>query len=372
MAHAMEVDTTDACLLLTALAFVAMVHTPVIYTLVREAVRPWAIREVEREKKWIQMIQRYHTPLLDVVLEYTSTTCGLPFYISFLPCLYWAGELRLARDLTILCALSVYVGNSLKDIVCSPRPEWGGGIRLVCSGQYKYAHEYGLPSTHTFNTVSVCGYLVWYYSASWPMIALAVSWCCLVAYSRVYLGMHSPVDVATGLLLSGACLAYFIPLSAYLDQWVGSPLVVPVYQLLLSLALIKAYPKPLRPTPSYEYHVYFTGVALGVVTGLWHSGHLHSADTAVAIAKLRGEDLFTTRALIFTLRRFVPGLIATVITRAVAKPLAQSVLSLFLSPMSPSTLTNQQRKPIEVMLTYAVVGYVVVDPCFHMFKKFGI
>ena len=48
--------------------------------------------------------------------------CGVEFYITVLPFLFWIGEPVLARSMCVFTAGMTYIGNALKDAFCSPRP----------------------------------------------------------------------------------------------------------------------------------------------------------------------------------------------------------------------------------------------------------
>lgn len=66
-------------------------------------------------------------------------------------------------------ALSLYVGNALKDLVCGPRPFQTpfGATQVKCLGSTheearKNAQEYGMPSSHVLNSISFNFYAVHY------------------------------------------------------------------------------------------------------------------------------------------------------------------------------------------------------------------
>lgn len=85
-----------------------------------------------------------------------------------------------------------FVGQSLKDIICWPRPQCPPVIRM----EKKWALEYGMPSTHAMVSVTV-PFSVILLTANryeYPVyigVAIAFAWCILVSTSRLYLGMHS-------------------------------------------------------------------------------------------------------------------------------------------------------------------------------------
>jgi membrane-associated phospholipid phosphatase len=46
-----------------------------------------------------------------------------------------------------------------------------------------------------------------------------VVWCTIVIYSRMYLGMHSPVDVTCGVLVAAVLVVFWISCDVFLDAW---------------------------------------------------------------------------------------------------------------------------------------------------------
>lgn len=155
---------------LAGAAFLTVCLSPALYQKVREKVRPWVVRQVELGRPWVIWIQRFRHPLLDRVHLLAANSCGILFYITALPFLFWAGELQLARQLTSFMATCIYVGNAVKDAISAPRPDWKKGVRLVSDGASDGSStddmEYGLPSTHTINTVCMWLYIFYFYASS--------------------------------------------------------------------------------------------------------------------------------------------------------------------------------------------------------------
>ncbi|GFY80732.1 phosphatidic acid phosphatase (PAP2) family protein [Actinidia rufa] len=95
----------------------------------------------------------------------------------------------------------------------------------------------------------------------------------LVSLGRIYLGMHSLVDIIGGLAFGMAVLAFWLRVHDYIDEFVVSGENVASFWAILSFLLLFAYPTPEVPTPSFEYHTAFNGVALGIVTGIQQAYH---------------------------------------------------------------------------------------------------
>lgn len=98
---------------------------------------------------------------------------------------------------------STFLVNSLiKIIVKRPRP-------FVSNVKLKAVYEpssYSFPSGHTSSAFSATTALARAYP-KWYIIAPGMLWASAIGYSRMYLGVHYPTDVATGALL-GAGTAF--------------------------------------------------------------------------------------------------------------------------------------------------------------------
>lgn len=98
----------------------------------------------------------------------------------------------------------------IKKIVMRPRPchEIAGmpilaNIRLLvdCGGGYSF------PSSHAVNNIGAATYFSYFYRKwTWAFFVLA----CLVALSRVYVGVHYPSDILGGAIIGALCAGVFI------------------------------------------------------------------------------------------------------------------------------------------------------------------
>lgn len=239
--------------------------------------------------------------------------------------LFWEWDWAVARRTLHIWASGYYIGQVCKDILRLPRPppaavvEAAGltgksdsgdstraeaahvhasgssltplpsspvgpspGFFSVASSRFRalqgvvrlerhYEQEYGLPSTHAMNSIAMPWGLFLlslssgrYVGDALVLACVCTAWSVCCTLSRLYMGVHSPLDIWAGLALGTALLGTHLACGHAVDQLLtGSPwtaLGVPLFTCLL----LWAYPKPQTwvSTPGD------TAVVLGAWTGV--------------------------------------------------------------------------------------------------------
>lgn len=144
------------------------------------------------------------------------------------------------------------------------------------------ALEYGFPSTHSTNAVSVAVYAVLMLSGSdfapstkFFLECLGYFYAFSIIVGRLYCGMHGFFDVIFGSVL-GAVISwiefYWAPaLDAYMLQ---SSWWAPITAALVIIVLVRIHPEPADDCPCFDDSVAFAGVMIGLEIGTWHIGRL--------------------------------------------------------------------------------------------------
>ncbi|KAM4690717.1 sphingosine-1-phosphate phosphatase 1 [Rhinophrynus dorsalis] len=153
------------------------------------------------------------------------------FYISFFPFWIWNVDPGVGRRLIIIWVWVMYLGQCTKDLIRWPRPPSPPVIKL----EVFYNSEYSMPSTHAMSGTAIplslllLTYGRWQYPFIYGLL-LAVCWCSLVCLSRVYMGMHSILDVIAGFLYAILILIVFHPALEIIDTfnltYKYSPLII--------------------------------------------------------------------------------------------------------------------------------------------------
>lgn len=188
-----------------------------------------------------------------------------------------ACKLTLGR-LTHILAAGVFFSGVIKDMLCLPRPLSPPLQRITMSGST--ALEYGFPSTHSTNAVSVAVYTLLVLHFDDPDIsplfntalqALCYCYSFSIILGRVYCGMHGFLDVVVGGILGAAIsLVQYVYGEAF-DNYIhtGSMRDVTVI-LLVILVLVRTHPEPADDCPCFDDSVAFAGVIIGIEYGGWH------------------------------------------------------------------------------------------------------
>jgi sphingosine-1-phosphate phosphatase 1 len=295
---------------------------------------------------------------------------------------------------------ALHAGNLLKDLVCASRPDWNNGVRLV-GKDVKLVHsegnsdEFGFPSTHTINTISAVWYFYYFYSARssdhyiphyiWTIIA--VTWCLLVIYGRLYLGMHSPIDIIGGILVAVFVLLCFVRLQDHIDEIVvSSSLFYRIVPTLIT-AQFTMHPQPTRRTPTFGYTVYFTSAVAGCMLGVHQFPHLHSQSAVVATEMARGT-IFGVFFWFWFIRRLVLGFSITFAIRSIGKRLALQLVSLlgkFVLFTDHDDFWKQKganpdgelpkgfnQNTLTRLIAYGALGFSITGPSMVVFHALGI
>ncbi|KAK9687016.1 PAP2 superfamily [Popillia japonica] len=191
------------------------------------------------------------------------------FYSMFIPFWFWNIDGAVGRRVILVWAIVMCIGQAVKDIVRWSRPEYPA-VKL----QNKWVLEYGMPSTHAMVGVSIPFSVLLFTLNRYQYnimvgLVLAVLWCTLICVSRVYLGMHSVLDIIAGLALSILLMVPLVPLVDQFDNYFITSPTGPLLCLVLSILTIIYYPASDKWTPTRGDSTMIVSVCVGVQSGSW-------------------------------------------------------------------------------------------------------
>ena len=177
-----------------------------------------------------------------------------------------------------ILASGVFFTGFIKDMVSLPRPLSPPLHRITMSGSA--ALEYGFPSTHSANAVSVAVYALFTIHSpecqlqeSTKLILEVVSYAYAfsITIGRLYCGMHGFVDVIIGSIIGALISVIECVYGAGIDKFLhSSSWLAPATVALIIIVLIRIHPEPADDCPCFDDSVAFAGVFIGIELGGWH------------------------------------------------------------------------------------------------------
>lgn len=139
-------------------------------------------------------IQSFHSPILDKVAVWLSVLGIEKFYILILPILFWSVHKKFGLRLAYVFITGMFINAWLKAAWQIVRPIGVPGIR---SGYLSSATSYSMPSGHAQGPMMFWTMLYRWTKRKW-IVFLGSILVLLIGLSRLYLGLHWPIDVLVG------------------------------------------------------------------------------------------------------------------------------------------------------------------------------
>lgn len=166
-----------------------------------------------------------HSEAWDGIMWWISgKTTWWPFYLLLLGYLGWKKRWQLLPMLLFIALVVVLTDQTsvhlFKNLFQRLRPCHEPALEgLVHMVKNKCGGQFGFISSHAANTFGVAFLVLLWIRKRWFTVVM-ILWAMLVAYSRVYLGVHYPGDVLAGGIWGAVCgLLVFL-----LFRWVLSKL----------------------------------------------------------------------------------------------------------------------------------------------------
>ncbi|KAF9161913.1 hypothetical protein DFQ26_004034 [Actinomortierella ambigua] len=311
------------------------------------------------------------------------------FFMIALPLLFWFGYSDIARGFTLIAALGVYWAGFFKasargnedaivkhDYFCLPRPLSPPVVRL--SRSKSTCLEYGFPSSHSTNAVSIALFLYSHIlltdANSWQpytrelacfgLIVYAVS----IVYGRLYCGMHSITDCVGGSAIGVAIWGAYWYYREAIEYYMVSPI----------------WWDPVDDCPCFDDCVAFVAVLMGLIPGSIHFASTKYSSTVPVPATV---PYTTELGPVKSILRMLFGIVVLFVWRMIAKKVLYVILppiyKLFSLPYRPhfipaSTYNSLSKYPIgkvpsviDLPSMTADVGTVGLQSTMDVHEKFS-
>ncbi|CAG8486033.1 8639_t:CDS:2 [Cetraspora pellucida] len=280
--------------------------------------RRWLLSTIRKETRLLAKIQNsLHHPLLDSFFMYSSALGSHTFFILFLPIFFWLGYGSVAR-----------------------RP-LSPPIRRLSTGTHHL--EYGFPSTHTTNAVSIALYLLTnIYDVESNNMLKFVGTICLIFYCLSVVAGRIYCDVLAGFIL------------AILIWWIHWSWQIQIDAFILNESQ--------------------NGAAVGMIIGSWNFSNAGFSNKGNVPCD------FNSNGLAVTISRVIFGLPIIFTWRIIMKKILLVVLSPIYKAFDLIYQDISIKKknivpPIDMiikLIVYTGIGWLVVDVIPALFEVFGI
>ena len=149
------------------------------------------------------MLNGIHSPYWDMIMSLlTGKIYWIPFYIAIVWFIFKNFQSR-AVFILILITLAIFVSdqftNIIKDIVQRYRPVHDPSVRDFVHFVNNKGGLFGFFSAHAANSFTVAMFTSLVFKNRAYTLTI-LSWALIVSYTRIYLGLHYPLDIFTGMI----------------------------------------------------------------------------------------------------------------------------------------------------------------------------
>ncbi|KAH3718638.1 sphingosine-1-phosphate phosphatase 2-like [Dreissena polymorpha] len=294
------------------------------------------------------------------------------FYLTCLPFLFWNVDTYMMRQTVVVWTISMYLGQVLKDIFQWSRPATPPVVRL----DVDFAQEFSLPSTHAVAASSIpltmAFVIINRYQVSSPLIiALASLWCLMTCGSRLYLGVHSLLDVIAGCLISVTVATVILPFREEIDWFIQTSPASPIVLVSLCIALSTIlYPAPEIGNNTRPDAVKIIACSCGCLLGQW-GNYFNGMAVVVPPEGLFIVVIPSLKAVACAILRFMIGVMVLILVKTVVQAVTlKGVIAFFRLRKTDKHLPKVQ-VPYR-FITYLTLGIIIswTVPILH--TKFGL
>lgn len=161
-------------------------------------------------------LERIRIPFLDEVMGLITHLGGEMFFMVIAVAVFWCVSKRMGYYLMTVGFFGTVINQFLKIVCCVPRPWVKDPNFTIVESARAEATGYSFPSGHTQNAVATYGGIARYTRRGW------VRWLCValvlvICFSRMYLGVHTLLDVGVAAVLAVALVVLLYPVMEHSD-----------------------------------------------------------------------------------------------------------------------------------------------------------
>ncbi|KAF6717660.1 Sphingosine-1-phosphate phosphatase 1 [Oryzias melastigma] len=281
------------------------------------------------------------------------------FYIIFFPFIMWNIDVLVGRRLVMVWVWVMYLGQCTKDLLRWSRPASPPVVKV----EMFYNSEYSMPSTHAMSGTAIPFSLFFMTDGRWEYpsslgFSLALCWCLLVCSSRIYMGMHSVLDVIAGFLYTVLLLQFILPALEPVDTFNLTSRFAPLVIVFLHVGLgLLSFTLDTWSTSRGD-----TAQILGSGAGIALASQVNQR--LGLIPDLRADQLPLNMPVLSSglvggaMLRYALGLLVLMLTRALMKAVTVPLVCWLVGVPGGDTRKARQHMEVELPYRYIVYGTI--------------
>ena len=220
---------------------------------------------------FLYLLENIRTSFLDALFLLITALGEETVFLVVALIFVWCVNKREGFYILITGLIGTLANQALKLICKVPRPWVKDPSFKPVGDAIEEATGYSFPSGHTQNASTTFGAIGRFNARKKAFPIVCVIIILLVSFSRMYLGVHTPQDVLTSLLIGGVLVFAFHPLFSTEERFNKSMPYIVIGSVLLSVAFLVFV--LLTPAESHDVHNYQSAMKnactlLGCTAGL--------------------------------------------------------------------------------------------------------
>ena len=177
-------------------------------------------------------LQQFSNNFLDNLNLLITTIGDEIFFLVVAMVVFWCVDKRFGFKLINVYLLGCIVMSAMKNIVRRPRPFEETRVQSIGERESGYS----FPSGHTAGAMSVWGSAGYLWRKNRWILGLMVLLVVLVAFSRNYIGVHTPQDVIVSIIIGLFIILFTDKTLKWIDKKPGNDLIF--YTIIMIIGLI--------------------------------------------------------------------------------------------------------------------------------------
>ena len=182
--------------------------------------------------EFLRLLESIRNPVLDVLMQGITLLGDETVFLAIALLVFWCVSKKWGYYLMSIGFIGTILNQFLKLACRIPRPWVRDPDFTIVEGARAGADGYSFPSGHTQSAVGTFGGIAHFTRYNWMRVACWVL-IILIPFSRMYLGVHTPADVAVSFVIATVLVFALKPLMDRSDRKPGI-----LYGMLLGMVLL--------------------------------------------------------------------------------------------------------------------------------------